>query len=68
MPGLSLSRHVGESIRIGTAIVTVTAIERSIVRLRIEAPRDVEIMRTELERDDETDEFPTHELGGEGGT
>lgn len=48
---LVLSRKVDEKIRIGDNItVTVTDIRGDKVRLGIEAPRDVKIMRPEVER------------------
>lgn len=48
---LVLSRKTHESIRIGRdIIVTVADVDRGKVRLAITAPRDVEIMRTELIR------------------
>ena len=49
--GLVLARKVDQGILIGTDIVvTVHSIdlERGVVRLRIEAPPDVKIMRPEL--------------------
>ncbi|CAN5407307.1 hypothetical protein BH11PLA2_BH11PLA2_34360 [soil metagenome] len=47
---LVLSRKIGEKIRIGTdVLVTVVRIGPTTVRLGIEAPEDVEIVRTELE-------------------
>ena len=46
---LVLSRKVGSSIRIGNDIVlTVVKIDRNQVRLGIEAPLDVTILRQEL--------------------
>lgn len=46
---LYLTRHAGESIRIGKNIViTVDRIKGRIVRLGIDAPADVKILRTEL--------------------
>lgn len=49
MGNLALARRPGESIAIGPDIVvTVTKIEHSKVRLAIEAPAHVRIMRTEL--------------------
>jgi carbon storage regulator len=47
---LALTRKLGESIKIGQDItVTVTAIDRNRVRLGITAPRDVLILRTEVQ-------------------
>lgn len=46
---LVLSRNLGEKIYIGDNIcVTVVDIDRGKIRLGIEAPRDVPIMRKEL--------------------
>ncbi len=46
---LVLSRKLGERIMIGDNIVlTVVDIDRGKIRLGIEAPRDVPIMRSEL--------------------
>jgi carbon storage regulator len=46
---LVLTRRCGERIRIGDDIwVTVVSLERGKVRLGIEAPRDVHILRQEL--------------------
>jgi len=46
---LVLSRKLGEKIRIGDSIeITVTSIERGKIRLGIEAPRDILIIRSEL--------------------
>jgi carbon storage regulator len=47
---LVLSRKLNEKILLGDAIVvTVVAIRGNQVRLGIEAPRDVEIVRAELD-------------------
>lgn len=60
---LVLSRKVDESLRIGPDIVvTVVRISGDKVRLGITAPRDVCIVRTEI--DDHRDEEV--EYGGEG--
>ncbi|MFO0908072.1 MAG: carbon storage regulator [Isosphaeraceae bacterium] len=49
---LVLSRKDGESIQIGDSIVlTVFSIQRGLVRLGIQAPRDVRILRSELMSD-----------------
>ena len=46
---LVLSRKPGESIDIGDSIrITVTAVNKSTVRIGIEAPRSVRVIRTEL--------------------
>tara|TARA_R110000744_G_scaffold3823_2_gene14128 strand:+ start:1095 stop:1280 length:186 start_codon:yes stop_codon:yes gene_type:complete len=46
---LTLTRRKGERIMIGDDIVvTVTDIDRSTVRLDIDAPRDVRILREEV--------------------
>lgn len=52
MSGLSLTRKVGESLHIGPDIV-VTVVEvtgGSSVRLRIEAPRAIQVWRDEHDR------------------
>lgn len=47
---LVLSRRQGESVLVGTdIIVTVTEIRGNSVRLSFEAPRDVPVMRKELD-------------------
>lgn len=44
-----LTRHVGEALRIGKDIVVrVTGARGQEIRLAIEAPRDVRILREEL--------------------
>lgn len=49
---LVLSRKVGEKIVIGgTITITLVEIQRGNVRLGIEAPKDVPVMRTELVAD-----------------
>ena len=46
---LVLSRKVGEKIVIGgTITITLVEIQRGKVRLGIEAPKDIPVMRTEL--------------------
>ncbi len=46
---LVLSRRVGESIRIGDdVVVTVTAVDGKRIRIGIEAPKDIDIVRGEL--------------------
>ncbi len=46
---LVLSRKVGEEIKIGEdIIITIVDIDRNKIRIGIEAPRDVAIVRTEL--------------------
>lgn len=53
---LVLTRKPGESIIIGGNIkVTVTKIQGGTVRIALDAPADVEILRSELIRD----QFPT---------
>jgi len=47
---LVLQRHVGERIRVGEDIViTVVEIRPSSVRIGIDAPRDINIVRTEID-------------------
>jgi len=45
---LVISRRPQESIRIGETVVTITRVQGQTVRLGIEAPRDVPIVRCEL--------------------
>ena len=45
--GLVISRKHGSSVWIGDALVTVK-IERGVVRMEIEAPKNVPILRAEL--------------------
>lgn len=48
---LVLSRKLDESIRIGKDIlITVISIDRNRVKLGIVAPRDISIVRTELDQ------------------
>jgi carbon storage regulator len=50
---LCLSRGEGESIRIGeNVIVTINRVKGRKVSVGIQAPSSVEIVRTEIERDD----------------
>lgn len=47
---LILTRRIGESIKIGDDItIQITRIQGGRVRIGIEAPKDVKIMRNELE-------------------
>ncbi len=54
---LVLTRRSGESIKIGDGVtITVTRLGEGRVRLGIDAPKEVRIVRTELEeRHDERD-------------
>lgn len=45
---LVLTRKVHEAIRIGTATVTVVDVGSGKVRIGVDAPDDVKILRTEL--------------------
>lgn len=48
---LILSRHIGEIIHIGNDIaITVVDVRGNQVRLGIEAPTDVKVLRNELKR------------------
>ena len=53
--GLTLTRKQGQSVKVdGQAVITVTRLDMGRVRLTIEAPRQTNIVRTELlEVDDE---------------
>lgn len=42
---MAISRRLHEAVTIGDSLVTIVGIERSVVRLAIEAPADVEIHR-----------------------
>ena len=54
---LILARKAGQSIQIGDDItVTLTEIKGSIVRLGIDAPQDVPIVRGELKRGEKHEE------------
>jgi carbon storage regulator CsrA len=46
---LVLTRKTGETIKIGDAVLTVTKVKGQAVRVAIEAPREVRILRGELE-------------------
>lgn len=49
LPGmLVLSRKVGEAVWIGDTLVTVVRDGRGSIRLGIQAPKDVPILRSEL--------------------
>ena len=48
---LVLSRKVGEKLIIGDIVVTIVRIGPSTVRIGIEAPRDVNIVRAELQKE-----------------
>lgn len=55
---LVLTRKLGEKIRIGDSItLTVVEVDRGKVRIGIEAPKDVRVMRDELLNPDR-DETP----------
>ena len=45
---LVLTRRIGEAIVIGDATITVLRIDRGEIRLGIEAPREVTVMRAEV--------------------
>lgn len=45
---LVLSRNPGEAIRIGEARVTIISVHGTRVRMGIEAPREVRVVREEL--------------------
>jgi carbon storage regulator CsrA len=70
MPGLCISRRLGESFHmksmLGTALVRILHINKGYVELQIEAPDDVQIFRTEiierhfLEKESQNKEVKTH--------
>ena len=46
---LIITRKVGQGCQIGNGVeVRITAVKGSVVRLVIEAPKDVKVLRTEL--------------------
>ncbi len=45
---LMITRHRGESIRIGDSVVTFVYWSREILSIRIDAPPEIEIVRSEL--------------------
>lgn len=47
---LTLTRKIGEVIRIGEATVTVIDIRRGQVKLGVTAPREIEVDREEVRR------------------
>ena len=48
---LVISRKTGEEIQIGDSIkITVVNIERGVVRIGIEAPKEINIIRTEIKQ------------------
>ena len=53
---LVLSRRVDESIRIGDAVVTIISVVGGVVKVGIVAPLSVNILRTELIKQDSSDE------------
>jgi carbon storage regulator CsrA len=58
---LVLTRKVREEIRIGESVtVTILGIKGSSVRVGVEAPREVRVLRGELEA-----KSPSQEVGGE---
>jgi len=53
---LVLSRNVGESIEIAGGItITINRVSRGKVRLGIEAPKEIKVLRTELETKENSD-------------
>ena len=58
---LVLTRKVGQTLRIGQAVVTILGCSRAAVQLGIEAPHDVLILRGEVEPKPEslTDVLPS---------
>lgn len=72
---LVLTRKINEEIRIGDNItVTILKVRGQIVRVGIEAPKDVRILRSELNTDDsegassvQSVQAPAHEVAAEQG-
>jgi carbon storage regulator len=62
---LVLSRKLSQQVMIGTDIrITIVKLERNQVRLGIEAPRDITVLRAELLAKDEAGNASDH-LGNE---
>ena len=58
---LVISRKSQQSIVIGDTIrVTILKIERNVVRLGVDAPRDLRVLRTELDRIGKEDRHEPH--------
>lgn len=50
MSSLTITRRPGEAVRIGSDVkVTISTVRGNQVRIRVEAPREVLILREELE-------------------
>ncbi len=47
---LAITRKPGQSVRIGDAVVVIVASDRKNVKLAIDAPKQVTIVRSELEQ------------------
>lgn len=47
--GLTITRRVGESFRVGDATVTVRSVGLKVVKVTVDAPPQVRIVRSELE-------------------
>lgn len=45
---LVLTRKIGEKLHIGEAVVTITEVRGRHVRLKIDAPRQIRVLRGEL--------------------
>jgi carbon storage regulator len=57
---LVLSRRVGERIDVGDDIsVCIVSMKGGVVRVGVEAPEDVKILRSELQRDETNEEEKT---------
>jgi carbon storage regulator CsrA len=54
---LCFPRHAGTSFTVGNAIVTITSIGTSKVRIAVQAPPDVIVMREELFTEEEWEAF-----------
>lgn len=45
---LALTRKLGESFSVGVAVVTITRIKNRQVRVSIQAPKEIKVVRSEL--------------------
>jgi carbon storage regulator CsrA len=52
---LVLTRDKGQAVRVGETIITIYQVRGESVRLTFDGPRDVEIVRCEIDRRNETE-------------